>query len=152
MQSIRKLVLFFPMPPTYDDPDRSPTRILSHLFGHEGKGSPFAILQDSGWISSLSSGTRVGGPDQNLFQIDMSLTEEGESHWTEVTEVIFAYGKMLSKAVELSLQSTADPDSCSEDTLRRIWDEVAQIDRMHFHQTSPGAVYRYIVNMITSFF
>lgn len=139
---MRKLVLFFPMLPTYDDPDRSPTRILSHLFGHEGKGSPFAVLQDLGWISSLSSGTRVGGPDQNLFQIDMSLTEEGESHWKEVTGVIFAYGKMLSKAVELSLQPSTSSGTCSEDTLRRIWDEVSRIDSMHFHQTSPGAVYR----------
>lgn len=144
LQSVRKLVLFFPMHPTYDNPDRSPTRLLSHLFGHEGKGSPFAVLQDAGWISSLSSGTRVGGPDQNLFQIDMSLTEEGEAHWKEVTKVIFAYGQMLNSAVEASLTSIGEGvDTCSSnDALRRIWDEVAQIDRMHFHQTSPGAVYR----------
>lgn len=144
LQSVRKLVLFFPMHPTYDNPDRSPTRILSHLFGHEGRGSPFAVLQDAGWISSLSSGTRVGGPDQNLFQIDMSLTEEGEAHWKEVAEVIFAYGKMLRSAVVASLASEGKGNgTCSsDDALKRIWDEVAQIDRMHFHQTSPGAVYR----------
>jgi secreted Zn-dependent insulinase-like peptidase len=129
------------MQPTYDNPDRSPTRILSHLFGHEGRGSPFAILQDAGWISSLSSGIRVGGPDQNLFQIDMSLTEEGEEHWKDATEVIFAYGKMLRDSVDISLKSS-NATCSSEDALRRIWDEVAKIDRMNFHQTSPGAVYR----------
>ena len=81
----------------------------------------------------------MNGPDQNLFQIDMSLTEGGEEHWKEVVEVIFAYAKMLGEAVELSISN----DTCSSgDVLRRIWDEVAQIDRMHFHQTSPGAVYR----------
>jgi insulysin len=146
LQSMRKLVLFFPMHPTYDNPDRSPTRILSHLFGHEGKGSPFATLQDSGWISSLSAGTRVGGPDQNLFQIDVSLTEEGEVHWKEVVNVIFAYGKMLCDAVEVSLKNNetcnATAAAAEEDVLRRVWDEVGRIDRMHFHQTSPGAVYR----------
>ena len=144
VKSMRKLVLFFPMHPTYDNPDRSPTRILSHLFGHEGRGSAFAFLQDLGWISSLSSGLRVSGPDQNLFQIDMSLTEGGEDHWKEVVEVIFAYAKMLGEAVELSMKSNSGSsnDTCSGDVLRRIWDEVAQIDRMHFHQTSPGAVYR----------
>lgn len=134
------------MHPTYDNPDRSPTRILSHLFGHEGRGSPFAVLQDYGWISSLSSGTRVGGPDQNLFQIDMSLTEEGEEHWKRVVEIIFAYAKILGSAVEVSLKSEdanlSDGICSSDDVLRRIWDEVAQIDRMHYHQTSPGAVYR----------
>lgn len=86
----------------------------------------------------------MSGPDQNLFQIDMSLTEGGEDHWKEVVEVIFAYAKMLGEAVELSMKSNSGSsnDTCSVDVLRRIWDEVAQIDRMHFHQTSPGAVYR----------
>lgn len=114
------------------------------MFGHEGRGSAFAFLQDLGWISSLRSGLRVSGPDQNLFQIDMSLTEGGEDHWKEVVEVIFAYAKMLGEAVELSMKSNSGSsnDTCSVDVLRRIWDEVAQIDRMHFHQTSPGAVYR----------
>lgn len=144
VQSVRKLVLFFPMPPTWDNPDQSPTRLLSHLFGHEGRGSAFALLQDSGWLSSLSSGSRVSGPDQNLFQIEMSLTEEGEKNWKEVTKVIFAYAKMLTDVVELSLSSKeGNYNTCStHDTLTRIWDEIGQIYRMHFHQTSPGAVYR----------
>jgi insulysin len=145
LQSVRKLVLLFPMPPTYENPDRSPTRILSHLFGHEGKGSPFAALQDAGWLSSLSSGSRVSSPDQNLFQIDMSLTEEGEQNWKEVTKVIFAYASMLADSVALSLDpkiAKGSNDTCSANELARIWDEVAQIERMHFHQTSPGAVYR----------
>ncbi|KAL3795275.1 hypothetical protein HJC23_008360 [Cyclotella cryptica] len=155
LQSLRKLVLFFPMPPTWDNPDQSPTRLLSHLFGHEGRGSAFALLQDSGWLSSLSSGSRVSGPDQNLFQIEMSLTEEGEKNWKEVTKVIFAYAKMLADAVELSLTSKEGNkdtnDTClAHDTLTRIWDEVGQIDRMHFHQTSPGAVYSFASSVAQS--
>ena len=86
----------------------------------------------------------MSGPDQNLFQIEMSLTEEGEKKWKEVMKVIFAYAKTLTGAVDLSLTSKeGNNDTCStHDILTRIWDEVGQIDRMHFHQTSPGAVYR----------
>lgn len=87
----------------------------------------------------------MSGPDQNLFQIEMSLTEDGEKNWKEVTKVIFAYAHMLNSAVELSLASkegSSDATCSPQDALTRIWDEVGRIDRMHFHQTSPGAVYR----------
>ena len=54
--------------------------VLSHLFGYEGKGSAFALLQDKGWISSLSAGNRISSPDQTLFQVQMNLTADGEDH------------------------------------------------------------------------
>ncbi len=114
IKDIRKLVLFFPLPPTWRSPDRSPTQALSHLFGHEGTGSAFALLQDKGWITSLSTGNRVHEPDQCLFKVEMTLTPEGEEHWAEATGAIFAYAKMVqllgnggaSKKVAQSLLKT----------------------------------------------
>ena len=144
LQAVRKLVLFFPLPPTWNKPDQSPTSVLSHLFGHEGSGSAFATLQDKGWISSLSAGNRIGAPDQTLFQVQMSLTEEGEEHWKDVVHVIFKYSQMLQNAAE----SDEDDASCNE--LRRIWDEVAALDRIRFHQTSPGAVYSFASSVAQS--
>lgn len=146
IQNVRKLVLLFPIPPSYAEPDRSPSHLLSHLFGHEGKGSPFALYQDAGWITSLSSGPRISAPDQNLFQITISLTKEGEEHWKDVVKYIFAYGKMLCTAAEetLKLSKGGDNDACqSKDDLYRIWEEVGKLDRMQFHQTSPGSVYSF---------
>ena len=152
LQSVRKLVLHFPLPPTWHIPDRSPTSLLSHLFGHEGKGSPFAVLQDKQWISALSSGSRVSAPDQNLFQIGINLTAEGEKHWKDVAQVIFDYGKMVCSIAEESLASEGkDADTCKNDKeLRRIWDEVVALDRMRFHQTSPGAVYSFAPSVAQS--
>ena len=144
LQAVRKLVLFFPLPSTWNKPDQSPTSVLSHLFGHEGSGSAFATLQDKGWISSLSAGNRIGSPDQTLFQIQMSLTEEGEEHWKDVVNVIFWYSQMLQNAAE----SSGDEASCNE--LRRIWEEVAALDRIRFHQTSPGAVYSFASSIAQS--
>mmetsp|Transcript_15246 Transcript_15246/g.27671 ORF Transcript_15246/g.27671 Transcript_15246/m.27671 type:complete len:1041 (-) Transcript_15246:645-3767(-) len=149
VQSVRKLDLMFPLPPTWRTPDQSPTSLLSHLFGHEGPGSPYASLQDKGWITSLSAGNRISGPDQALFQIGISLTADGEKHWKEVAKVIFDYGKMVCSVSEASLASVGDAnnDTCengeSENELRRIWDEVAALDRLRFHQTSPGGVYSF---------
>ena len=143
LQAVRTLVLFFPMAPTYNVPDRSPTSILSHLIGHEGPGSAFALLQDRGWISSLSSGNRISASDQCLFQIQMNLTKDGEEHWKEVVNVIFEYASMLRNAAEKEDEST-----CNE--LGRIWDECAALDRIRFHQTSPGAVYSFASSIAQS--
>ncbi|KAL7552322.1 hypothetical protein ACHAWF_015546 [Thalassiosira exigua] len=155
LSSVRKLVLHFPLPPTWNVPDRSPTSLLSHLFGHEGPGSPFARLQDAGWISSLSAGNRVTGPDQALFQISVTLTAEGEEHWKDVAKVIFDYGKLIRRFAEDSTavnDNTANDDTCENggSELRRIWDEVAALDQMRFHQTSPGAVYSFASSVAQS--
>ena len=128
--NVRKVVLLFPIPPSYSEPDRSPSHIMSHLFGHEGQGSPFAFYQNKGWITSLSSGPRISAPDQNLFQVTISLTEEGEKHWKDVVKWIFAYAKMLCAAAEetLKLNGGGDNDTCKSDgDLYRIWDEVGQV-------------------------
>ncbi|KAL9181418.1 hypothetical protein ACHAXT_010223 [Thalassiosira profunda] len=154
LQSVRKLVLMFPLPPTWHIPDRSPTSLLSHLFGHEGPGSAFAYLQDRGFISSLIAGNRVAGPDQTLFKIEVNMTEDGEDRWKEVARAIFDYGKLLCGVAEesLSKESNASEDgTCSDGSeLRRIWDEVAALDRLHFHQTSPGAVYSFAPSVAQS--
>ena len=139
IQNVRKLVLLFPIPPSYTEPDRSPSNLMSHLFGHEGRGSVFALLQNRGWITSLSSGPRISAPDQTLFQITIGLTKDGEDDWKAVVKYIFAYAKMLCGAAEESLKLGDD----GNDELFRIWDEVGKLDRMQFHQTSPGHVYNF---------
>ena len=111
------------------------------MFGYEGKGSAFALLQDKGWISSLSAGNRISSPDQTLFQVQMNLTADGEDHWKDVVKVIFDYGNMLSNA--LNGDYTTDTCKEGEKELRRIWEEVATLDRIRFDQTSPGAVYSF---------
>ncbi|KAL7495859.1 hypothetical protein ACHAWT_005098 [Skeletonema menzelii] len=147
IQNVRKVVLLFPIPPSYAEPDRSPSHLMSHLFGHEGKGSPFALFQNAGWITSLSSGPRISAPDQNLFQITISLTKEGEENWKDIVKYIFAYAKMLCTVAEETLKlsdgACQSDDGSGKDDLYRIWEEVGKLDRMQFHQTSPGSVYNF---------
>ena len=107
----------FQLPSDRRNPDQSPIHVLSHLLGHEGNGSAFAILQDYGLISSLVAGPRFSGPDFCLFNVEMNLTKEGEERWKEVADIIFAHCRLIHKAaVECKQGESLE--------LQRIWGEV----------------------------
>ena len=63
VRSMRRLVLQFPLPSVHTAGDQSPVAVLSHLLGHEGPHSAFAVLQNAQLLSSLSAGARSAGPD-----------------------------------------------------------------------------------------
>jgi len=54
---------------------------LSHLVGHEGKGSLLSALKAKGWASELSAGVGESGYDRNtaayVFEVHITLTEAG---------------------------------------------------------------------------
>lgn len=136
--SVRKLVLMWVLPSDRKTPDRAPTSLLSHLLGHEGAGSAFAVLQNHGMLSSLSAGSRTTAPDFTLFQVDLGLTEKGEEHWEEVVDVIFAYCRLLQHAANDSTINVAGVND-----LKRRWGEMCKLNQMFFDQTSPGGTYNY---------
>jgi insulysin len=140
LRSMRKLVMMFPMPSDLKVPDQSPSSVMSHLLGHEGAGSAFAVLQNHGMLSSLSAGSRTSAPDFNLFQVDMGLTEKGEKHWKEVVDLVFAYCRLVT-------ESALQAKNGKSDELQRIYGEVSALDAMFFHQSSPGGVYSYAPNL-----
>jgi secreted Zn-dependent insulinase-like peptidase len=49
------------------------TRLLSHLVGHEGPGSVFAVLQDQGWATHVSAGVTTSQDDFALFEVRSPL-------------------------------------------------------------------------------
>lgn len=54
---------------------------ISHLVGHEGKGSLLSALKAKGWASELSAGVGESGYDRNtaayVFEVHMNLTQAG---------------------------------------------------------------------------
>uniref|UniRef100_A0A7S4QE70 Peptidase M16 N-terminal domain-containing protein n=1 Tax=Ditylum brightwellii TaxID=49249 RepID=A0A7S4QE70_9STRA len=144
LRSMRKLVLLFPLPSVRKVPDRSPVSILSHLLGHEGPGSSFAALQDAGYLSSLSTGSRIAAPDQTLLQIDVSLTEDGETHWTKVVETLFQHCRLLYQTALTARDGKDETErSAALNDLQRMWGEISSLNSMNFHQTSPSAAYSF---------
>mmetsp|Transcript_39917 Transcript_39917/g.120179 ORF Transcript_39917/g.120179 Transcript_39917/m.120179 type:complete len:1210 (-) Transcript_39917:47-3676(-) len=150
LRSMRKLVLMFPLPSVQKVPDRSPVSIISHLLGHEGPGSSFAVLQDAGLLNSLSAGSRISAPDQCLLQIDIGLTEQGEAQWKEVVAVLFEHCRLIASTAAAAKES-ADKESCPYyKSLAVIWKEVCQLNSMNFHQTSPGQAYDFAPRLAQS--
>ncbi|PAV67315.1 hypothetical protein WR25_15196 [Diploscapter pachys] len=99
VKDTRSLKLVFPMPDLIMEYKSQPARYLSHLIGHEAKGSLPSELKRRGWVSSLSSGHHSPA--------------KGLEHTEEIVALIFAYIGMLRKVGvqrwihdELQLKST----------------------------------------------
>ncbi|KAL7566713.1 hypothetical protein ACA910_017769 [Epithemia clementina (nom. ined.)] len=145
VRSMRLLVMMFVLPSVHKVPDRSPTSVLSHLLGHEGPNSPFALLQNEGLITSLSAGNRFGEPSFSLFQLEIALTELGESRWRDVVDVILQYGRFLHREA-----ARVRKEGGKTSRLLEIWEENIALSRIFFDQTSPGQVYSLCPSLCSS--
>ena len=68
--------------PSLDEHYRAkPEDYVSHLIGHEGKGSFLALLKQRGWATGLTAGVGEGGMERNsgysLFDVSITLTDSG---------------------------------------------------------------------------
>ena len=95
IKEMHLLRLYFPVKSTYKEIEFNPTGYLSHLFGHEGKGSIFYVLQKKGWADELSAGNMVNNSDFVLFTIAISLTEVGLLYVNDVIDLVFQYAIMI---------------------------------------------------------
>ncbi|KAL1917702.1 uncharacterized protein VTP21DRAFT_3536 [Calcarisporiella thermophila] len=96
VKDVRGLELTFP----FSDQHRlfrvRPGRYLSHLIGHEGKGSILSLLKKKGWANFLSAGSNHSAGFE-FFKIWVDLTENGLKHYEEVIEIVFQYIELLKK-------------------------------------------------------
>ncbi len=52
--------------------------VCSHLLGHEGEGSIFALLKNLGWATSLSAGESGNSLSScSIFMVHIELTDTG---------------------------------------------------------------------------
>ena len=72
-----------------------PEAIVSHLIGHEGKGSLRSFLAQSGWLNDLRSSIGSELSDFMQFEVSIDLTEQGFAHLNEVVEAVYAYINLL---------------------------------------------------------
>lgn len=92
------------IPPTEPLYRKAPTNYLSHLLGHEGAGSAFALLKSRGLVTSLSAGEGGGLSSRGFFGVRVELTQEGNQKIGEVVEVIFKYLDLLRLPEAISEQ------------------------------------------------
>ncbi|KAF2191778.1 LuxS/MPP-like metallohydrolase [Zopfia rhizophila CBS 207.26] len=91
----RSLELSFLYRDEEDFYESHPARYLSHLIGHEGPGSILAYIKAKGWANGLGAGGSSLCPGSGLFNINVKLTEDGLTHYKEVTKIIFQYIAMI---------------------------------------------------------
>ncbi|GAA6001144.1 hypothetical protein JCM10207_007430 [Rhodosporidiobolus poonsookiae] len=86
---------------TFPFPDENPFyasksgHFISHLVGHEGKGSVLSYLKEKGWANGMSTGAGNGAVGFEFFKVQVDLTQEGLDAYEDVVSVIFAYIALL---------------------------------------------------------
>ncbi|KAK0408400.1 hypothetical protein QR680_003933 [Steinernema hermaphroditum] len=89
VKDIRQLHLVFAVDDYKQYYKFQPGNYVSHLIGHEGKGSLLSELKRRGWATGLSAGPRTVARGIGFFDVQIELSEEGLKHAEEVIELIF---------------------------------------------------------------
>lgn len=92
---MRNLQLTFPIPATTQYWEYLPNNYLSHLIGHESKGSLLFNFKKKGWANGLTSGASQISPGFSEFNINIELTTKGLEKYDLMIEDVFKYLKML---------------------------------------------------------
>lgn len=74
-----------------------PESIIAHLLGHEGVGSLRSYLVHKGWINGIQASVTADLSDTQMFEVTISLTEQGLKSYAEVIDGVFAYIHLLQK-------------------------------------------------------
>ena len=76
-----QVMALFQLPSLTNEYRSKADEYLSHLVGHEGRGSLLSALKAKGWASELSAGVGDSGYDRNtaayVFEVHITLTEAG---------------------------------------------------------------------------
>ncbi|KAH8371843.1 hypothetical protein KR093_009062, partial [Drosophila rubida] len=93
-----------------------PDNYLTHLIGHEGKGSILSELRRLGWCNDLMAGHQNTQNGFGFFDIVVDLTQEGLEHVDDIVNIIFQYLRMLRQ----------------EGPKKWIFDECKKLNEMRF--------------------
>ncbi|PAJ73705.1 peptidase M16 [Pseudoalteromonas sp. NBT06-2] len=94
---MQKLIISFAMPNIDTFYKHKTVSFIAHILGYEGKGSLYDILKNKGWLNSLTAGGGINGSNFKDFNMSISLTDEGISHYQEIIETIFSFLPLLKK-------------------------------------------------------
>merc|ERR1712226_1261694 len=101
IKEMKKLELKFTIPDYHQHYKSKPCEYVSHLIGHEGKGSLLSLLKKKTWVNALWAGSHRGLKGFEFFIIGMDLSEEGLNHVNEIIEICFMYINMLREGEQL---------------------------------------------------
>nr|VFK53930.1 MAG: Secreted Zn-dependent peptidases, insulinase-like [Candidatus Kentron sp. TUN]VFK55849.1 MAG: Secreted Zn-dependent peptidases, insulinase-like [Candidatus Kentron sp. TUN]VFK58286.1 MAG: Secreted Zn-dependent peptidases, insulinase-like [Candidatus Kentron sp. TUN] len=97
VQEQRRLELLFPVPALKPHYKTKPLRYISHIIGHEGKGSLLSLLKEQGWAEALSAGARHDHTDSATFGVSITLTKKGIGKIDEITALVFQAIRLMEE-------------------------------------------------------
>lgn len=115
-----------------------PEVVLSHLIGHEGRGSIVSALRKVGWVNEIQSAVALDVSDAQVFEVELDLTEAGFAHWVEIVDTVFSYIQLVKD----SLQSNSLP--------KYILDEVALLTRIGFEYSEASDPIDYVSSIVAN--
>ena len=134
VKDLRYIRMVFQLPPQKKNYGTQPCSYLSHLIGHEGKGSILAYLKKQGWASALMAGKSTNEDCFATFNVTIELTENGLSHVDDCVECVFQYIAMLK---------TKGPQ-------RWIYDEVTKVSAINVKYKSKSRTFSYVTGLAKS--
>jgi len=137
--------VLFPLPPTKPHYTQKPSRLLSHLIGHESKGSILSELKRRGLASTLMAGLARDYSSWSLFSVKVRLTDLGFERVGEVLDIVFSYTLLIQEALNSSEESGKQQEIEDEhlflakpliEQLKLVYDEAKQLGDNEFLFTS----------------
>ncbi len=96
--TLRQLQLAFPIADYREAYQAKPLTYLGNLVGHEGGGSLLSQLKAEGLAEALGAGSGSAWRGGALFNVSITLTEQGVEQYERVLQLLFAYMDMLRQA------------------------------------------------------
>lgn len=116
VQDLRQLSLSWVIPDSRDIYQANPSNYISHLIGHEGKGSLLSELKKKGWCSNLYAGARREARGFQFFNLIVDLSEEGGEKVQEIIKLVFQYFNMQKQ----------------QDIQKWVYDEINSLGKIKF--------------------
>ncbi|EFY90749.1 a-pheromone processing metallopeptidase Ste23 [Metarhizium acridum CQMa 102] len=122
----RTLGLLFPFIDEENMFETQPSRYISHLVGHEGRGSLFSYLKNKGWANSISAGAYPGldhYPEIAMvfFQYVAMLRESPPQQWIFEEQKVMAEENFKFTQKTLASKFTSSISSVMQKPLPREW-------------------------------
>ena len=95
IRELRTISVTFAIPSLRPHYRAQPLTVVSHLLGHEGRGSLLSALKAHGWAEGLSAGPGIGHSDFATYGITIQATEAGLVHAVDVIAAVFAYLNLI---------------------------------------------------------
>lgn len=97
IKDLKRMTIIWEISHKFTDLTTKPAVLIGEMLGHEGTSSLLSMLKKRGLVEGLSAGPDTYGHENSLFEISLSLTDEGLSKWNSVLSEVYAAISELSK-------------------------------------------------------